>query len=152
MLFPFADQLVKLSGILVKPDTEENKVKDEDDEAAATLKHLDERIFESPAFAVETAALEVVHMGQITMGNVRKGIDAILDGNLEEIEEVFRVEKTINSMEKMLTEYLIKIDNLQLTEHQKLVVNDLFYSVSDIERVGDHAENLGRMRPVSGRT
>ena len=131
-----------LSGILVKPDTEENKVKDEDDEAAATLKHLDERIFESPAFAVETAALEVVHMGQITMGNVRKGIDAILDGNLEEIEEVFRVEKTINSMEKMLTEYLIKIDNLQLTEHQKLVVNDLFYSVSDIERVGDHAENL----------
>ena len=142
LLFPFADQLVKLSGILVKPDTEENKVKDEDDEAAATLKHLDERIFESPAFAVETAALEVVHMGQITMGNVRKGIDAILDGNLEEIEEVFRVEKTINSMEKMLTEYLIKIDNLQLTEHQKLVVNDLFYSVSDIERVGDHAENL----------
>ena len=80
LLFPFADQLVKLSGILVKPDTEENKVKDEDDEAAATLKHLDERIFESPAFAVETAALEVVHMGQITMGNVRKGIDAILDG------------------------------------------------------------------------
>ena len=142
LLFPFADQLVKLSGILVKPDTEESEAKDEDDEAAATLKHLDERIFESPAFAVETAALEVVHMGQITMGNVRKGIDAILDGNLEEIEEVFRVEKTINSMEKMLTEYLIKIDNLQLTEHQKLVVNDLFYSVSDIERVGDHAENL----------
>ncbi|MEG0565761.1 MAG: DUF47 family protein, partial [Hungatella sp.] len=43
---------------------------------------------------------------------------------------------------KMLTEYLIKIDNLSLTEHQKLVVNDLFYSVSDMERVGDHAENL----------
>ena len=59
LLFPFADQLVKLSGILVKPDTEENKVKDEDDEAAATLKHLDERIFESPAFAVETAALKL---------------------------------------------------------------------------------------------
>ena len=142
LLFPFANQLVKLSGVIVKPDPEENKEADEDDEAAVTLKHLDERIFESPAFAVETAALEVVHMGQITMGNVRKGIDAILDGNLEEIEEVFRVEKTINSMEKMLTEYLIKIDNLPLTEHQKLVVNDLFYSVSDIERVGDHAENL----------
>ena len=45
-------------------------------------------------------------------------------------------------MEKMLTEYLIKIDNLSLTEHQKLVVNNLFYSISDIERIGDHAENL----------
>lgn len=139
LLFPFAKQLVKLSGVVVKEKEESLEV--EDDEAV-TLKHLDERIFESPAFAVETAALEVVHMGQITLENVRRAIDAVSTGNIEEVEEVYKVEKTINNMEKMLTEYLIKIDNLSLTEHQKLVVNDLFYSVSDIERVGDHAENL----------
>ena len=139
ILFPFADQLVKLSGIFVKETKEEQETEDEE---TVTLKHLDERIFESPAFAVETAALEVIHMGQITMGNVKRGIEAIITGNLEEIEEVYKVEKTIDAMEKMLTEYLIKIDNLSLTEHQKVVVNDLFYSVSDIERVGDHAENL----------
>ena len=108
----------------------------------ATLKHLDERIFESPAFAVETAALEVVHMGQITLGNVERALDAVLTGNLEEIETVYRTEKTINSMEKMLTEYLIKVDNLSLTEKQKKVITNLFYSISDIERIGDHAENL----------
>ena len=141
LLFPFAKQLVKLSGVLVKENEESAEVV-EDDEEAATLKHLDERIFESPAFAVETAALEVVHMGQITLENVNRAINAIITGNLDEIESVYKVEKTINNMEKMLTEYLIKIDNLSLTEHQKLVVNDLFYSVSDIERVGDHAENL----------
>ena len=139
LLFPFANQMVKLSGVLVK---ETQKEQEQEDEATVTLKHLDERIFESPAFAVETAALEVIHMGQITMGNVKRGIEAIITGNLEEIEEVYKVEKTIDAMEKMLTEYLIKIDNLSLTEHQKVVVNDLFYSVSDIERVGDHAENL----------
>ena len=130
-----------MSGVLVKEKEESAEVV-EDDEEAATLKHLDERIFESPAFAVETAALEVVHMGQITLENVNRAINAIITGNLDEIESVYKVEKTINNMEKMLTEYLIKIDNLSLTEHQKLVVNDLFYSVSDIERVGDHAENL----------
>ncbi len=140
LLYPFANQLVKLSGLVVK-EKEEGAVV-EDEEAAATLKHLDERIFESPAFAVETAALEVVHMGQITMDNVKRALDAILTGNLEEIEEVYKSEKTINNMEKMLTEYLIKVDNLSLTEKQKKVVNNLFYSVSDIERVGDHAENL----------
>lgn len=138
LLFPFAKQLVKLSGIIVKEKGEEVS----EDPEAETLKHLDERIFESPAFAVETAALEVVHMGQITLDNVKRGIDATITGSLDEIEEVYKVEKTINTMEKMLTEYLIKIDNLSLTEHQKLVVNDLFYSISDIERVGDHAENL----------
>lgn len=139
LLFPFASQLVALSGLLVKETQGEPEAEDEE---TVTLKHLDERIFESPAFAVETAALEVIHMGQITLGNIRRGIEAIITGDLGEIEEVYKVEKTINAMEKMLTEYLIKIDNLSLTERQKVVVNDLFYSVSDIERVGDHAENL----------
>ena len=44
-------------------------------------------------------------------------------------------------MEKLITEYLVKISNLSLNEDQHMVVNDLFYSVSDIERVGDHVEN-----------
>ena len=141
LLFPFADVLVKISGMVVKEKAEEEPVA-EDAETAATLKHLDERIFESPAFAVETAALEVVHMGQITYENVVRAIDAVLTVNSDEVETVFKTEQTINNMEKMLTEYLIKVDNLSLTENQKKVVNNLFYSVSDIERIGDHAENL----------
>lgn len=141
LLFPFADVLVKISGMVVKEKAEEEPVV-EDAETAATLKHLDERIFESPAFAVETAALEVVHMGQITYENVVRAIDAVLTVNSDEVETVFKTEQTINNMEKMLTEYLIKVDNLSLTEKQKKVVNNLFYSVSDIERIGDHAENL----------
>ena len=141
LLFPFADVLVKISGMVVKKKAEEEPVA-EDAETAATLKHLDERIFESPAFAVETAALEVVHMGQITYENVVRAIDSVLTVNSDEVETVFKTEPTINNMEKMLTEYLIKVDNLSLTEKQKKVVNNLFYSVSDIERIGDHAENL----------
>lgn len=141
LLFPFADVLVKISGMVVKEKAEEEPVA-EDAETAATLKHLDERIFESPAFAVETAALEVVHMGQITYENVIRAIDSVLTVNSDEVETVFKTEQTINNMEKMLTEYLIKVDNLSLTEKQKKVVNNLFYSVSDIERIGDHAENL----------
>ena len=137
LLFPFADVLVKISGMVVKEKAEEEPVA-EDAETAATLKHLDERIFESPAFAVETAALEVVHMGQITYENVVRAIDAVLTVNSDEVETVFKTEQTINNMEKMLTEYLIKVDNLSLTEKQKKVVNNLFYSVSDIERIGDH--------------
>lgn len=142
LLFPFANMLVKISGLVVKEKAEDQAAADQDQESEVTLKHLDERIFESPAFAVETAALEVVHMGQITMENVKRSLDAVLTGNLEEIELVYKTEKTINTMEKMLTEYLIKVDNLSLTEKQKKVVTNLFYSISDIERIGDHAENL----------
>lgn len=58
LLFPFGDQLVKISGLVVKERPQDSPVGDK--ETVKTLQHLDERIFESPAFAVETAALEVV--------------------------------------------------------------------------------------------
>lgn len=141
ILFPFANQLVQLSGVIVR-GKDEAVAEDTDDQAAIALKHLDERIFETPAFAVETASLEVVHMGQITLKNMQLAIDALLTGNLEEIQSVYKTEQTIDNMEKILTEYLIKVDNLSLSEKQKKIVTNLFYSISDIERVGDHAENL----------
>ena len=143
LLFPFANQLVKLSGIIVKEKPGEENIEQTEEDVA--LKHLDERIFESPAFALETASLEVIHMGQITMGNLDRAIKALESGSWDDINEVYKTEKTINNMEKMLTEYLIKVDNLSLTEHQKLVVANLFYSVSDIERVGDHSDNLAEL-------
>lgn len=139
LLFPFANQLVKLSGFLVKEEKSEDTAHGEE---AATLKHLDERIFESPAFAVEIASLEVVHMGQITLDNVKRALDCVLTGNLEEAAEVHKTEETIDNMEKLLTEYLIKVNNLSLSERQKLLVSNLFYSISDIERVGDHTDNM----------
>lgn len=138
ILFPFANQLVKLSGILIKEEAGLEKETEED----MTMKHLDERIFETPAFAVETALLEVVHMGQITLANVSAALETFKEQSQEKIDKVYKTETTIDNMEKMLTEYLIKINNLSLTEHQKLIVNNLFYTISDIERVGDHAENL----------
>ncbi|MGC6175936.1 Na/Pi cotransporter family protein [Lacrimispora sp. 38-1] len=140
ILFPFANQLVKLSGILV-PD-EKKQSEESSDQESETMKHLDERIFESPAFAVETAAMEVVHMGLIAMENVQLAIDAVITKNVDKAKDVYKTEKTINNMEKMLTEYLVKINNLSLTEEQKIIINNLFYSINDIERVGDHAENL----------
>lgn len=140
LLFPFANQLVKLSGFFVKDKADHTDV--EDSAEMQTYKHLDERIFESPAFAVETAAMEVVHMGQITLENFKRALNAILTGSINEVEAVYKTEKTINNMEKMLIEYLIKVNNLSLTERQKKVINDLFYSASDLERIGDHAENL----------
>ena len=143
ILFPFANQLVKISGLVIKekPGEKDTELTEEE----VVLKHLDERIFESPAFALETAVLEVIHMGQITQTNLGRAVKALEGRSQEDINEVYKTEKTINNMEKMLTEYLIKVDNLSLTEHQKLVVANLFYSISDIERVGDHAENLAEL-------
>lgn len=141
LLFPFADQLVRFSGVIIKD--RDGGIVVEQEETGETI-HLDERIFESPTFAIETAILEVVHMGRIAGRNLEKAIHILLEGDMEEAESVYKIENTINNMEQTITNYLIKVNNLSLTEKQKKIVNNLFYSISDIARVGDHTVNVVR--------
>jgi phosphate:Na+ symporter len=138
ILFPLANWLVKLSGIFI----DDSKVEADTDEIKVTLRHLDQRILETPSFAVENAVKEVVHMGQITLDNAREAVEALLKNDSVKADKVLEVEKVIDAHQKLITEYLIKINNLSLTEKQHFVVNNLFHTISNIERVGDHAENL----------
>lgn len=143
LLFPFANVLVKISDIVVPKKEEAMEQKqDSNSEENVALRHLDKRILESPAFAVEAASREVVHMGEITLQNTRLALEAITTQEMDMVQKVYENEKTINNLEKMLTEYLVKVNNLSLTDHQHLIVSNLFYTVNDIERVGDHTENI----------
>lgn len=150
LMTPLRGKLVSLSGILVKGKDDAKQASESDD--AITLRHLDDRILETPSFAVQNAILEVVHMGRITKENMERAFDIALHQKPDQIQQVYRTEKTINKMEKLITEYLVKISNLTLNEEQHLIVNDLFYSVSDIERVGDHVENIVELIDVKDDT
>lgn len=140
ILFPFVGVLVKLSYLFVRGEDK----KEEEEEDQVVLKHLDDRILEAPTFAVESAIKEVVHMGEIVLANVNLAMKEVCLQKPEQkaIDTIFKMESTINNMEKIITEYLVKISRLSLTEQQNTVINNLFYTVSDIERIGDHAENL----------
>lgn len=141
LLFPFASQLVKLSGLIIK-DKGGNEIMEEE---ALVGRHLDIRLLETPSAAVEAVIAEVVHMGRITLNNSIDAVNSVMDRDQELVDKVVKTEVTINNLEKLLTEYLVKINNLSLTEDQKLTINNLFYTISDIERVGDHAENIAEM-------
>ena len=143
VLFPFAKGLVKLSGIIVRETPTQKQTENEEETVAH--RHLDDRILESPAFAVESAVNEVIHMGQFTINNLQTALGSIFNPDISSVNQVYENEKTINNLESILTDYLVKINNLSLTERQHLVVNNLFYTISDIERVGDHTENIAEL-------
>ncbi len=142
ILFPFANKLVKLSGVIIKEKVEKEE---RETETSVVLRHLDPRILENPAFAIENCIDEVIHMGQITYGNMKRSFEACLNNDETAIAEVYEQEKNIDLMAKQITEYIVKVSHLSLTDHQNRLVNHLFYSVSDIERIGDHAENLAEL-------
>ncbi|AYA98489.1 Na/Pi cotransporter family protein [Lachnoanaerobaculum umeaense] len=137
LLFPFANLLVKLSGMIVIGKNDEVV-----EEAKEPVLQLDERVLLSPAFAVQTANNEVARMGNIALKSLKAAISAINTKSIDDIETVAKCEKTLDDMQEALTKFLIKVDNLSLSESQKKHINNLFNMVTDIERVGDHADNI----------
>lgn len=143
VLFPFGDVLVKLSIRLIPDSSEQNVAEDTIESQVA--RRLDRRILNNPTFAIETAIGEVLYMGDITRQNLVLAIEAVAENSKEKIQQVFRTEETVNQLEKLLTSFLVEVDNLSLTEAQHLKIKNLFYTVSDIERIGDHSENIAEL-------
>ena len=146
VLFPLGDFLVELSGVIVpeekKEDGEETVEDKLNQEAQRLRRHLDERILESPAIALSAAKSEVVNLGRVVAVNINAACNAITDRDENMIQNVYDREKIIDHMTKLLTDYLIKIDKLSLSDKQKLQVTTMLNALTDIERAGDHAENI----------
>ena len=151
LLFPFANQLVKLSGVFIHDGGEQPQIPITAESEDLTLleedinRHLDKRILESPSFAVETVSQEVVNMGEIALGNAKRAVGAVFSGDRDEIERVFETEAMIDKINTVLTGFLVKVSNLSLNEQQNGVINNLFYTINDMERIGDHSENIGEL-------
>lgn len=132
---PFAILLVKAAEKLVPGD----------DHQEGMERYLDDRIIETPSIALGQVSKEVVRMSEYVSDNLIRAEKALVDGDSTEIENILVQEKKINEMEKEIMNYLVKLSNASLSEEQHNQVNVLFYNVNDIERVGDHAENIAEL-------
>ncbi|MGL4343669.1 MAG: Na/Pi cotransporter family protein [Cellulosilyticaceae bacterium] len=136
VLFPFAGVLVYLA---------EHLIKDDQNEQSRLLQHLDERILETPSLAVENAIKEVIRMGRLAAENVKVALEALAEKDAQKIEQVFEKEKKIDKLQHGINQYLIKLSNVPLSEYESYVVTGLFHTVGDVERVGDHADNIAEL-------
>lgn len=134
ILMPFSKYLVKLTYVFVKGD--DRKPHREE------LKYIGEHYILTPATAVPQVIREINRMGKIATENLNTAVDALLTGNEDEAQKVFGVEKTIDFLNHEITQYLVKANQLSLPVDDRKMLGGLFHVVSDIERVGDHAENI----------
>lgn len=134
--FPFAGLLVLAA---------EKLIKGEEEEEIRGLKYLDTRIIETPSIAVGQASKEVLRMGKIVRDNFKTSIESFYSKDEKLTQKVFEEEKNINFIEKELTKYLVQLSNAPLTDEQHATVTTLFHAINDIERVGDHADNIAEL-------
>ena len=135
ILMPFMSWIVKLTYLIVPG--EDNDVEDEYE-----MKYIGDGDRLSSATAIPQVCSEISHMGEIAIGNLEKALDALLTKDDKAAKEVFEVEKRIDYMNKEITDYLVKANQISLPVGDRKKLGALFHVVSDIERGGDHAENI----------
>ncbi len=81
-------------------------------------------------------------MASLASENLNRAMNALITLDEEDIEEVYEVEKNINFLNHAITNYLVKINQTTLPIEDLKSIGSLFHVVNDIERIGDHAENI----------
>lgn len=134
MLLPFSDWIIKLTYFFVPGHDEQP--------ATRHLEYIGEHLVYSPTAAIPQAICELQRMGRIAIGNLKDSVEALLTKNEEILEKVYETEGTIDYMNTEIVNYLLKVNQLSLPVADRKLMGSLFHVVSDIERIGDHAQNI----------
>ena len=134
VMFPFAKVLVKLSYLLVPGK--------DDSESEMHCKFIDDRLLNTPPFAVMQVSKEVARMAKLARDNFETSAHALINRSDKDLDKVMENEDVINYLNHHITSYLVKLNALDITDSDSDYIARVFHAINDIERVGDHAINL----------
>ncbi len=134
VLLPFTKYIVKLVCLIV-PDKKQPQEK-------PNFMYLDERLLSTPPIAVGNIRKEIVRMGDYAKQNVNDSMQMLFDTNVDNTSAIAEREKSLNALNKNITMYLTKLVGKDLSDEDDRKVGSYYKVVSDVERVGDYAENV----------
>ncbi len=134
IFLPVSTQFIKLVNRLVPGDD----VKQE----GFSLQYISKSTVFSPTAAIVEAMQEISRMGRKAEQNLQLAMEGFFDGDQSKIDRVYATEKYIDYLSHEITDYLVDVNQRQLPVSDSLKIGGLFHVVNDIERIGDHAENI----------
>ncbi|WP_107572303.1 Na/Pi cotransporter family protein [Clostridioides difficile] len=144
ILLPFTNFIIKLAIKLV-PD----RAGDIDEDETKTIKYIDDRMIETPSIALANTIKEALRMGEKAKESLNASMEALVEHSTEKIDKTYRRERLINDLQKAILNYLLKLSKAPLDDDSREVVDTLFNTVNDIERIGDHAKNIAELSQVA---
>ncbi len=106
-------------------------------------KHLDYHfIQQSPSVAIGQAKEEVIRMGDFSVQGLSVTYDYLKTGEKKYAETGYQIEDAINNLDREITNYLIQISSVNISPDESAHHVTLMETVRDIERIGDHFENI----------
>ena len=134
-LIPLIEKLV----CLILPE------KKADEEETAEIDRLEERFIEHPALAVEQSRQAICSMARKTGKNLSRAIALLTNYSEAQYNTVQEKEDIIDRYEDKLGTYIVKITQRELTHDQNKELSKFLHTVSDFERIGDHAVNIAEV-------
>lgn len=133
VMIPFVKQLVFIV---------EKIIPKKDEDAEQSMVYIDERILSTPTVAVGQIRKEIVVMAELAQKNLAFALNGLIEQDLKIGKTVDKNEQKIDFLTKGISSYLVKISGQSLTEHDEREVGSMHHVISDIERIGDHAQNI----------
>ncbi|MGN1205602.1 MAG: Na/Pi cotransporter family protein [Eubacterium sp.] len=134
LLFPFSRYLVKLTRWLVKGEDEEVH--------GLELKYIGKHAIFNVTTALPQAIHETERMGTMAINNLKRSMKALMEKDEKALEEVYKKEEVIDFLNTEISNYLVRANQLSLPIQDRKELGAMFHVVNDIERIGDHAENI----------
>jgi len=106
------------------------------------LKYFDTLLFSTPPVAVQQLFREVQRMGRLVLSNYQFSMKYYFAPKSLETDEFNNRENVIDYLNEQITQHLITVEGLQLSPADTQLVGSLFHVVNDLERIGDHSENI----------
>ena len=105
--------------------------------------HLDPVFIEqSPSIALGQAKEEVLRMGKFALKGLEESHQFLKTKNVKHASTAYQLEDAINNLDRKITDYLVDLSTSSLSEHESEEHGMLIDTVRDIERIGDHFENI----------
>lgn len=135
MLLPFIKQFVKVTEFVVR----DKPTKEEDD---FRFRYIDDRLLSTPPIAVAQVQKEIMYASELAKENLELSVGALVKGDYINRQKLEKNESHINRIYHGVVAYLIKLASTSLSEHDEKLVGAYHHVISDLERIGDHAENF----------
>lgn len=135
VMLPLSQFVVKLACIII-PD---GKV--EIDERFK-FKFIDDRLLSTPPIAAGNIKKEIIRMSEFARDNINLSTDMLLNSSVDHESVIRSNEEVLNHLNKAITAYLTKLMGKDLSDEDDKKIGSYYHVVSDVERVGDYAENV----------
>lgn len=106
------------------------------------LMYIDENIFVTPPMVVTQIVKEVERMGELAFTNIKNAVKAFKESDAKLVKNVFDHEQVIDYLNHEISKSLVQANQLDLSKEDITFASALFHVVNDLERIGDHAENI----------